>query len=111
MFYYMSYLCVCFNLVYFTVGFLKLQFPKNQVLASLFQPVFVITHTTDWLVSILYWVFVHHDVVEMLTDPWSHILTSVIGHVINLAIPLYDLELDTSMRLSHIDLIWYQMIN
>ena len=94
MFLYMSYICVIFNLN-FSIATLKMSL-KSQFLFlnNLVRVSLIITHITDWqgilyliflvltivfIVSTLYWLFVHHAVVYFESDPLWHILTSVIG--------------------------------
>ena len=95
MFLYMSYICVIFNLIYFSIATLKMSLKSQYLfLNNLVRVSLIITHITDWqgilyliflvltivfIVSTLYWLFVHHAVVYFESDPLWHILTSVIG--------------------------------
>ncbi len=102
----MSYLCIAFNLAYFiyvsSSQTLAICFPRENGSTShknesnYFKNVVVsITITIDVFVCILYWGFVHQNVVSFLEDDMDHILASVLGHIFNLIIPLADVYFDS----------------
>jgi hypothetical protein len=105
---FMSYLCITFNLAYFIYVFssqsLAICFPRKNgqnKQTNYFKNVVVsIVITTDVLVCLLYWGFVFQDVVVFELDPLSHILTSMLGHIFNIVIPLADIYFD-SLVLGH----------
>ncbi|KAJ3306535.1 hypothetical protein HDV03_004664 [Kappamyces sp. JEL0829] len=106
---FMSYLCIVMNLAYFALGsllVLSASVRTSRLAQSLWAGTVSLTHTTDWMVFILYWSLVHQHVVYWQTDHWLHIATSVVGHIINIALPVLDLLLDGMTMLRWYHVVW-----
>ncbi|KAJ3269371.1 hypothetical protein HDV01_001485 [Terramyces sp. JEL0728] len=89
--------------------------PKNHHVRSAFRINFSITHTISWVVFMLYWGAIYPTVVSLQHSPMAHILTSIIGHIVNLAFPVMDLYLEYNrMTFAQVLLplsifVWYEV--